>query len=136
MIDFKGMHEAIKDAIVDSGFKYIPLNNWVNLQRDVFPANWLGTGFSIRFLIDSDEESESHYSGYLRIQLEFALDAVNDNYLDEMGQMMTAVKSAFSALSDYDIAPISDNWFTFVSENVLDTVFVIFDQVKVLIKIS
>jgi hypothetical protein len=138
MIDFNGMHTAIKESIEDSGFKYVPLNNWVNLQRDIFPANWIGRGFSIRFYVDSDVESESHYSGYLRVNLEFALDAVNDNYLDQMADMMTAVSGAFTALSDagYEVQEVSENWFTFISENILDTLFVTFDQIQVLLDIS
>lgn len=141
-INFKNIHATIKNSIQGDGFTYIPLKDWIDRERNIIPTSWAGKGFTIKLWITPDTEIENHKCAYMSMQVEFAHSLINDNYLDDLGAMVTAMDNMYNALTDagYSMQGVSENYFSFYNDPILaDTVqsmICVFDQLQFEITIS
>jgi hypothetical protein len=124
MIDFDSINTTLKDAGEGQGFKYVHLQKWANVQLNVAPAQWVDKGFTVRYSIDADQQNKTQNDKWyiLRPEPEFMLDLMNDNYLEKVGEAITAVKAMRDALStssaSYDgIFSLYSDWKSFTTVN-------------------
>lgn len=116
-MNFKTIHNAIKDSIVGDGFKYYYPPDWFNVDIGVLPSATLQQGFTLRFASQSPSNLNSIDHANVVMEVEFALDGKGDAYLTKIGTAQTAIRSLVGVLTAEGLEAIEDEmWPNFTMQ--------------------
>lgn len=135
MADFKGLVDSVKSKIenyASHSFHHIPRSDW--LGTDKFKAAYAGSAYSV-LLQDFDEgDSVSAAHNDATVNIQFALDATHDNYLDQLNYCKEALLQVRQVSGSYSVKDKVYPYFNcevvddYMRVEFLNTIFLIEDN--------
>ncbi|MCF7801095.1 MAG: hypothetical protein K9N34_03660 [Candidatus Marinimicrobia bacterium] len=99
-MSYKNLHTAIRSAIEAGGFRYLPANEWMNFELEIFPNSLVNNSFTIRFPDDAEDVFEDADAVVVAVEVEFLLDARKDAYLEKLDLCDQLIRSLGDASPD------------------------------------
>lgn len=128
--DYEAIHTAIKEKLVTHGFRYSPAHKWVEQEAGIFPESVKNNSFTIRMVEQGPSDKGTTVWSTLDVDVEFVLEAMNDKYLDKLGDSQVAVVDIKSITSD-DLILVNPNGLEeWTAEYLGDRVMVTYSNVN------
>lgn len=130
--------EAIKQTILDYPdleFKYVERNRWIDRENRL-ARSAVNLGFSVKIDLirenDTEFNQEDENLDLLSVNIQFALDANHDNYLNYIGHCIDAIMTLEDMdYSSVELAPIQPY---FTSDIIAGLYIMDFDNLNFLIR--
>lgn len=132
VVSYSGILDALKGKITAEGFTYKMANQWFNMELGTLPTSALQNSFAIRITDQENGNYESRSFCSMGVEVEFALNPLNDIYATKIGDCTKAIKSLETAShSDVEMIDAETDYTATYTEEV---VVVTFDNINLQIR--